>query len=271
MAAVDLEFGCFGKPENPPLVILHGLLGSSRNWMGVGKTLSEYFNVFAIDLRNHGNSPHADSMRYQDMVDDLVKWFEDKNISKAYLLGHSMGGKVAMAFACQNPDKLRGLIIEDIAMKEYSKRYDVEFDAMNSLDLDKVHSRSDADKLLESKISDAQWRQFLMTNLARDAEKKCFYWKVNLKALTEYLPNILKRSIRENEYYQGPCLFLRGENSDYIQDEDYDTIIEHFPRAAIVKVPDAGHNLHIDNPAFLVDILKQFLERTSHGASQKSA
>lgn len=245
--SVKLKYESLGKSGNPPLVIMHGLLGSSRNWMSVGDLLSEYFDVFVLDLRNHGGSPHRDSMSYEEMAQDLVEWLEDRGIDKFYLLGHSLGGKVAMTYACRYPGHLLGLIIEDIAPREYVLlRYRVEFDAMNGLDLAHVKTRGEADELLKVQITDWEWRQFILTNLVRDANKH-FHWRINLKALTAWLPEIMKNPLKESDRYDGPTLFLRGADSDYIREEDYGAIYKHFPHARIDVIEHAGHNAHIDN------------------------
>lgn len=259
MTAISLAFGSLGKPGNPPLIIMHGLLGSSRNWIGVGKLLSEYFNVFVLDLRNQGSSPHVDSMHYDDMVDDLVHFLEGKDINKFYLLGHSLGGKVAMAYACRYPERLLGLIVEDMAPKEYELRYGIEFEAMNSLNVEALIRRTDADEALKGKIPDWAWRQFILTNLQRGEDGR-FYWQINLRALTKWLPEIMKNPIKEGDRYEGPTIFLRAEKSDFITDDDYPTIREHFPNAEIVIIENSGHNVHIDNTEELVRVVREFAE-----------
>lgn len=258
MKSIPLAFITLGKPENPVLIILHGLLGSSRNWLGVGKILSDYFNVFLLDLRNHGASPHSDSMSYDDMVNDLFDWIDKNNIDSFYLLGHSLGGKVAMTYACRYPKGLLGLIIEDIAPKEYNLRYIEEFEAMNNLALESIKNRADADKFMEAKISDWAWRQFILTNLVRD-ENKNFHWQINLPILTRWLPQIMLNPIKNEDKFEGPTLFLRGENSDFINNDDYPNIYKHFPKVIIIEFPHTGHNIHIENTLGLVNALKSLL------------
>lgn len=260
MTAVPLAFGSLGKPGKPPLIILHGLLGSSRNWIGVGRLLSEYFNVFVLDLRNQGNSPHVDSMHYDDMVDDLVEWLKDKDIDKFYLLGHSLGGKVAMTYASRYPERLLGLIVEDMAPKEYALRYGIEFEAMNNLDLESLKTRTDADEALKPKIPDWAWRQFILTNLMRGDDGK-FRWQINLKSLTKWLPEIMKNPLKESDRYNGPTVFLRGVNSDFITDADYLAIGKYFPNSSVVVIENAGHNVHIDNTEGLVRTVREFVEK----------
>lgn len=257
---VELHFGSFGKSENPPLIILHGLMGSSRNWFSAGKVLAKSFNVFALDLRNHGKSPHNDSITFEDMVEDLSAWLSNKKIDTFYIMGHSLGGKVGMLFACRNPEKIKGLVVLDIAPKEYKMRYVEEFEAMAGLDFAKISSRKDAEEALSTSIKNGAWRQFILTNLVRDKEKN-FCWQVNLPVLQKFLPELLKSPLAPKESYNGPALFLRGEQSDFISDEDSKLIQQSFPRSIILKIPNAGHNVHIDNQGALVCVLVEFKER----------
>lgn len=258
MTSVSLHYETLGKSGNPPLIILHGLLGSSRNWLSVGKLLAENFDVFLLDLRNHGSSPHTDTMDYNEMVEDLLHWVDEKKLDTFYLLGHSLGGKVAMVFACRFPERVRALIVEDIAPKEYKLRYADEFQAMNDLSLKDVKNRTDADKAMEAKIPDWTWRQFILTNLKHTPDKH-FHWQINLPTLTQWLPQIMQNPIKNSDQYLGHTLFLRGETSDYITDDDYQTIYQHFPKASIITIPHTGHNIHIENTPRLIDVLKQLL------------
>lgn len=258
MTSVQLYYESLGKSGNPPLVILHGLLGSSRNWLNVGKMLSELFDVYLLDLRNHGNSPHTNTMDYNEMVDDLLIWVNEHNINNFYLLGHSLGGKVAMTFACRYPERLKALIIEDIVPKEYALRYSKEFQAMNDLHLETIKNRSDADKSMELTIPDWAWRQFLLTNLKHTPDKN-FHWQINLPIITASLLEIMKNPLKSDDLYNGTTLFLRGENSDFIDNEDYPKIYRHFPNATIINFTHTGHNIHVENTAGLIEALKKLL------------
>lgn len=257
--SLELEFGCFGSSKNSPLLILHGLLGSSRNWMSLGKDLSAFYNVFMLDMRNHGRSPHTDSHTYADMVEDLIHWLDRKRLGNFFIMGHSMGGKVAMAYACRHPERVLGLVIEDIAPREYKLRYEEDFKLMNALDLPHLNSRQEADDFLAQRIPEAGWRQFLLSNLVRDPQKG-FFWQINLQTLTRYLPDMMKNSLAENEKFLGPTLILRGALSDYIKDEDKAAINARFPHNVLVKVPEAGHNVHVDNKEAVLEALKAFRE-----------
>lgn len=254
--AVKLEWKFYGDEGKTPLVVLHGLLGSSRNWATVARLLGEHFAVFTLDLRNHGVSPHAESMFYEDMVRDVEAWVEERGLKKFFLLGHSLGGKAAMRYACQHGDRLLGLVVEDIAPKTYEVRYSLEFELMNNLDLKSAQSRLEIDNYFAQKITNLEWRQFLLTNLIRDKESKAFLWAVNLPVLTAFLPHIMQNSLESGDKYLGPVLFLKGEKSDFIVEGDYPAIKEYFPKSSIVEIHNAGHNLHIDNvPLFIENIV----------------
>lgn len=259
MHTVKLESRSLGRVGSPPLIIMHWLLGSSRNWLGAGKLLSEYFDVYILDIRNHGNSSHADSMNYQEMADDLVRWLGDKNIDQFYLLGHSLGGKIAMAYACRYPERLLGLIVEDVAPKEYVLNYDREFEAMNSLNLESINTRTDADEMLKAKIRHYEWRQFILSNLVRGEDNK-FYWQINLKILTELLPEIMKNPLKEDDKYEGPTLFLRGADSKFMDDKDYPAIRGYFPNSKVVVIEKSGHNVHVENTEGLIKAMNMFKE-----------
>ena len=160
-----------GGAGKPPLVILHGMLGSSRNWQTAGRDLAERFHVLALDLRNHGASPQADDMSYSAMIDDVRAWLDAQGFTKVTLLGHSMGGKVAMLLACRHPERVERLIVVDIAPKDYRwVAHRAEFAAMNELDLAHLKSRAEAELKFEARVDDWAMRKFLTTNLERDAE-----------------------------------------------------------------------------------------------------
>lgn len=256
---IEMEFGCFGNPVNPTLIIMHGLLGSSRNWLSLGKELAQYYNVFLLDMRNHGNSPHTEAINYDLMVEDLVYWVGSKNIDNFYLMGHSMGGKVAMVYACKFPQRVKGLIIEDIAPIEYPLRYVEEFEAMLELDLATINNRTDADNALAQKIPDSLWRQFLLTNLSRDPNTQKFYWKINLPVLKKHLADFMKNPLTPKDQYQGPVLVIQGALSDFIKKNDYPIFDQHFPKNKVLVVDDAGHNVHIENKNAVLEALRHFV------------
>ena len=244
-----------------PLVIVHGLYGSSDNWVNIGKRLAEKHTVYMVDQRNHGRSPFSDSHTFNDMRDDLLEFFEKHNIEKATLLGHSMGGKAAMWFAADYPEKVEKLVIADIAPKDYLLlKEDSQFYlhqnillAMMEIDFSKIKSRNDVDDFMAQKIDDVNIRQFLLKNVAKDKLNHQYKWRVNAGVLYDHLDEIvsgvnknwLEDRIPINSY---PVIFIRGMKSKYILPEDEPMIKEIYPDSRIIDIPDAGHWLHAEQP-----------------------
>ena len=230
----------------PPLVILHGILGSSRNWQTAGRDLAARYHVFAVDLRNHGSSPHADAMSFEAMAGDLRAWLDGQALDRVALLGHSMGGKVSMLFACRHPERVERLIIVDIAPKPYfwaGRRG--EFAAMRSLDLENLRSRADAERQLEAEVPDWAMRKFFATNLERTAEGK-WRWQIDLPAISAALPDLEKNPLGPGDRFTGPVLVVTGGRSPYVQPADEPAIRTHFPAAKFEAIAESGHNPHMD-------------------------
>lgn len=243
---VNLFHRDFGGAGHPPLVILHGLLGSSRNWETAGAALAEKFHVCALDLRNHGRSPHAGAMTYAAMTEDVLGWLDARALPRAVLLGHSLGGKVAMRLACRHADRVERLVVVDIAPRDYSAGiHQAEFTAMNELDLAGLGSRAEAESRLEARVPDWAMRKFLLTNLERGDDGR-WRWRIDLRALTAALPELEKNSLISDDRYRGSTLFILGEKSAYVQPADHATIRRHFPAARIETVAGAGHNPHME-------------------------
>ena len=244
--SVQLFHRDLGGAGRPPLVILHGMLGSSRNWQTTGRDLAARFHVRALDLRNHGDSPHAPEMTYAAMVADVLHWLDAQGLGRVTLMGHSMGGKVAMRLACHHPERVEELIVVDIAPRDYRwAAHREEFAAMNELDLAHLVSRAAAEKALEARVPDWAMRKFLLTNLARDANGP-WRWSINLPALTAALPAMEANSLAPTDRFAGPTLFIAGGRSRYVEAVDHAAIRRHFPAARIEVVPAAGHNPHIE-------------------------
>ena len=231
------------------------MLGSSRNWQTVGADLAEGRRVYALDLRNHGMSPHAEPMSYAAMAADVAAWLDSRGIGPAELIGHSMGGKVAMLLACRQPARVSRLVVVDIAPRDYrgaSQR--AEFAAMQELDLASVRTRAEAEMRMEGRVPDWAMRKFITTNLER-VPSGGWKWQVNLPALVASLPE-LERSPRDPPTAStAPCLFLAGGKSPYIRPQDHAGILEHFPAARIEVLAASGHNPHIDGRAAFVKAL----------------
>ena len=245
----------FGGGGNPPLVILHGLLGSSRNWQTVGKDLSARYHVLAPDLRNHGSSPHEPAMGYPEMQEDVLAWMDRSGLAQAMLLGHSMGGKVAMGLACAHPGRVSRLVVVDMAPKDYRwEAHRAEFAAMNELDLGGLASRAEAEMRFEARVPDWAMRKFLTTNLERD-QAGGWRWVIDLPTITQALPALERNALGPTARYDGPTRFILGGKSRYVAAGDTALIQAHFPRAEFVVLPEAGHNPHMDSrPAFVAAV-----------------
>ncbi len=243
--------------EGFPLIVLHGLLGSSDNWQSLSKQFSEHFRVFALDLRNHGASPHSDGFDYPAMAGDLGEFMDSQGIKEAFLMGHSMGGKTSMQFAAQYPDRVRKLISADIGIKRYPLHHTKILDALWSVDLKGISSRSDLDKALAAQLPDAALRAFLMKNVKRD-EQGLLNWKINLQVIREKYGNIAA-ALELPAPFGKPTLFMRGAHSDYVVPADESGIREYFPSAKFVTLEGAGHWLHAERPEEFADEVLKFL------------
>lgn len=253
------EFGEGGAGRRR-IVVLHGLLGSSRNWQSVATALAADRPVTALDLRNHGLSPHADTHSYEAMVADVAEWLAARGEGPALVLGHSMGGKVAMALACRRPESVAGVVVVDIAPRDYAlDHHRPHFAAMNALDLGAIASRAEAERLLGANGADAATVRFLATNLERGDEGR-LRWRVNLPLLTRELERMGHNPLGDHERFAGPALFVAGGRSAYVRGEDHAAIVRHFPRAAVEVLASAGHNPHIDTPAELVALVRSFAD-----------
>ena len=243
----------FPNESAPPLVILHGLLGSSKNWTTIGRHLQPQYDVHLLDLRNHGASFHANSMRWSELVADVLCYIDDKDLAKIYLVGHSLGGKLAMKFACEQADRVQHLVVVDIAAKDYSPHFDAVFRAMKRLDLSGLSQRKEADKILQEWIPDWAMRQFVLTNLIRT--EAGFEWQVNLEVLHASLPVIRKNSLLQTQRFLGPTLLILGEHSDFVQDQDVTHMHLHFPMLKCETIEEASHNVHVENRAAFLKTL----------------
>ena len=251
--------------NGPPLIILHGLYGSSDNWVSIAKMVSEHYTVYLPDLRNHGLSPHSEVMNYQAMSEDLLELAQQLNLNNFFLAGHSMGGKVAMSFALTWPEKISGLLIVDISpfVNEFGKnneylKHKTILEAMYKLNLSKITTRNDADAELKKKIKSEKIRGFILKNLQRSTENK-FTWKPNVPVLLNNLESIMESidpgTIPDEQITGFPVIFLKGSESDYIKKEDYPAILKIFPAAEINEIQGAGHWLHADKPEEFVKSL----------------
>ena len=214
---MKLNFRVLG--EGHPLIIMHGVFGSSDNWQTLGKVFAENYKVYLVDMRNHGNSPHSDEFNYQLMVEDIIELMKDEDISEAHILGHSMGGKVAMHLSAKYPDYVSKLIVVDIAPKHYPPHHQMIFEGFHAVDLATLKSRKEADDQMSQVISNLGVRQFILKNLDRKKDGT-FQWKLNLRAIEGAIESVGAGMDSEVNYH-GSVLFLGGSKSDYIKSEDH--------------------------------------------------
>jgi esterase len=243
---VALHHRDLGGSGDPPIVLLHGLLGSSRNWQTAGRALADAGRrVYALDLRNHGLSPHAQAMAYASMVADVLAWMDAHAAGPVELVGHSMGGKVAMLLACRHPGRVSRLVVVDIAPRDYSwPERRQEFAAMNELDLATLRSRAEAEARFEARVPKWADRKFLTTNLERTGGG--WKWQVNLPAITAALGELERNPLLPGDRYLGPALFISGEKSRYVGPGDKEEILAHFPAARFEVIAGSGHTPHIE-------------------------
>lgn len=247
------EFGGQGLP----VVILHGLFASSKNWVGTAQYLSGFSRPFALDMRNHGDSPHSESHTLEDMIGDLDQWLAERELDQAVLLGHSMGGLVSMGFSLSHPRAVRGLIVVDILPRAYRPDFTREFTAL-SLDLSPYKSRREIDQAMEPIVPDLQVRQFLQMNVERSDGG--FRWKLNVPALksSEFLQGPDFSIFREP--YEGPALLIAGGESPFAQADDRHRFNEYFPNGRIEVLEDCGHWLHYICSQEFQSVVREFIE-----------
>ncbi len=253
----ELHFTASGSGQ--PLVVLHGLFGSGKNWQSHSRQYANHYQVFNVDLRNHGQSFHADEMNYPVMAADVAQLLQRLALGDCYVLGHSMGGKVAMTLALQNPDLVARMIVADIAPVAYFHHYDDLIDPIMALHLDTLESRAQADQLLRQNIPEDQLRAFLLQNLARESD--AWRWRINWRVIQrdmEWLTGFI--DLPDERSVEIPTLFLRGANSDYIGDPEIDVIRRHFSNPRIETIAAAGHWLHAENPDAFNRLVLEFLQ-----------
>lgn len=253
MKLFNREFG-----EGSPLIIVHGLFGSSDNWYSIAKKFSLDFEVHTLDLRNHGNSPHHDEFNYKIMTRDLDHYLKEKGITKTSIIGHSMGGKLAMNFTLKNPERIQNLIVIDIAPRSYPVHHDLIIDSLLEIDLHKYHKRNEVDEVLSEMIPSIRVRQFLLKNLKKE-ENGAFTWKINLRAINDNIENIVSGITSKNSF-NGKTLFIAGDKSNYIRPVDEEHIIDLFPNAEVIYLPKVGHWVHAEAPDLLYDTIINFIK-----------
>lgn len=251
--------------EGPALLLLHGVFGSLENLGGVSQRLQDRWQIHGLDLRNHGKSPHTDTMDYPSMAEDVIHYMDQQGLDQALILGHSMGGKVAMQAALTYPDRIRGIIVADIAPVTYKPRHDVILEGLKGLDLARVGSRKDADEALQAQVETPEVRSFLLKNLVRipedeqDGSGALYRWRLNLPVIEQCYANLAA----EPEFttpYEGPVLFIKGELSAYIQQRHEDAIRTRFPDARMHVIEGTGHWLHAEKADEFAAVCREFLD-----------
>ncbi len=255
MQVVDLYFEEFGSALEQPLIILHGFFASSRNWRQVAEKLSAHFHVYVLDLRNHGASPHHPMMDYPSMTADLLHFMDSHQLTGASLLGHSMGGKIAMWFALNHPERVDKLIVADIAPISYQHSFDKLINALKILPLADIANRKQAELMLADAIPELSYRQFLLQNLT--LTENGYSWRIDLDIFYRMAPSII--AFPDTKFlsaYTGESLFLAGKNSDYVRLADINAL---FPLAKLKVIADAGHWLHVQQPVAFTESVVDFL------------
>jgi len=255
---MQLSFKRYGN--GPPLLILHGLLGSGSNWHTLSsRVFADHYEVFTPDLRNHGRSPHSDVFDYPTLAGDVRDFMQQQGLDRVHLLGHSMGGKVAMHVALLYPHLLDRLIVVDIAPKPYAPRHLEILDILGAIDPADYDTRQEIDAALARSIPSLPTRQLLLKNLDYDGTR--YRWKMNLPAIIANYDAINKGLVVEGTFDQ-PTLFVRGETSDYVDDADEGLILRSFPNAQVVTIPGAGHWVHADAPQPFAAAVLAFLSQS---------
>lgn len=253
---IQLNFREVG--EGPPLIILHGVFGSGDNWLTISKLFAPHFHVFLVDQRNHGRSPHTDDFSYDLLVEDLHDFANQQNLETFFLIGHSMGGKVAMKFAARYPGRLRKLVVVDIAPRYYNPHHQQILAGLKAIDPDTMSGRAEAEQAMAAHIPELDVRQFLLKNLYRNEEGK-FAFRINLPVLERSIA-IIGEALAPDSRIQVPSLFIKGQNSRYISDQDKTEIPVMFPNSSLVEIAGAGHWVQAEQPQLFADTVLDFFQ-----------
>src|SRR5436189_2650562 len=253
---MQLHFKEYGSGE--PLVVLHGLFGSLDNWRSFSLKLADSFRILAVDQRNHGRSPHSEEMNYRVMAQDIFQFMDQKQLERAHVLGHSMGGKTAMQLALNHPERLGKLMVVDIAPRAYPPHHAKIFSTMMALDLTTFRTRNQVQEAMAPSIPDLAVRQFLLKNLELAASGG-LRWRFGLQEVFSNYHHLCEALVSDLPFAK-PCLFIRGEHSDYLSESDLPLIQQLFPKARLEIIPQAGHWVHVDNPDSFTQKVRVFLQ-----------
>lgn len=244
--------------QGRPLIILHGLFGSSDNWYTLSKTFSKHYAVYVVDQRNHGQSQHADEMNYAALTEDLHDFVTEHQLTRPMIIGHSMGGKTTMNYAVKYPDEIDRFVIVDIVPKVYPMHHDHILEGLHDIPFGHLSSRTEADAILSRNVPEPEVRQFLLKNLGRRPDGG-FEWKINLEAIDRHIGELGEGMIYSGKQ-AGSCLFIRGKKSNYYGPGDEDRIRAVFPNAEIVTM-DTGHWVQAERPEEFAQIVLTYLAR----------
>ncbi|MBS3803845.1 MAG: alpha/beta fold hydrolase [Oleiphilaceae bacterium] len=262
--SVELNYRVSGEGE--PVILLHGLFGSLENLSGVTQRLQDQWQVHGLDQRNHGRSPHTETMDYPAMAEDVLAYMDRQGLGKVSVLGHSMGGKTAMELALSHPERVSRLIVADIAPVTYKARHDEVLEGMRAVDLASIKSRQEADETLRQYVEMPMVRQFLLKNLERLSDKdrsddnnRRFRWRINLPVIEKHYQDLAAAPSAEGPF-NGPTLFIKGAESAYIQDKHRDRVAKLFPKAELRIVVGTGHWLHAEKVDAFTNLCRRFLQ-----------
>lgn len=251
---IELNARVTGQGE--PVILLHGLFGSLENLGGIARQLAAHYEVHSLDLRNHGRSPHTEQLNYDVMAEDVLRYMDLHDIQRPRVLGHSMGGKVGMTLALKAPQRIRQLVVADIAPVHYGAHHDGVFSGLAAIDLKTLTSRQQADECLQRHVPEMPVRQFLLKNLVKSGEGG-FQWRLNLPTIIRHYDQILQGQHAEHPY-TGPVLFIKGGLSDYIKPGYQEHTATLFPNAQLKIIPGTGHWLHADKPELFARLVLRF-------------
>lgn len=240
--------------EGPPLVLIHGLFGSLENLGGLARPLAERFRVYSVDLPNHGRSPHSEGATLASMAAQLSQWLQERGLASARLLGHSLGGKVAMELALSQPEKVERLLVMDIAPSAYKNRHQSVFEGLQAIQPERLATRAEAEEILNGHVAEPGVRSFLLKNLVKSGSG--FQWRMNLPELARAYPQLIAEN--RSGSFTAPTLFVKGGRSDYLQEQHGPDVHSRFPHAQFKVVADAGHWLHAEKPAIVAALAMRF-------------
>ncbi len=253
-----MKLNFYQTGSGPDLIILHGLFGSASNFRTLANKFGEFYRVSCLDLRNHGASPHDDDVSFDAMASDIIEFMDDHGLETTALMGHSLGGKVAMQMALNHPERISALIVGDIAPVEYPHHHDRIFEGLRAVSEKSVSSRREAEQILAEYVEIPEVRLFLLTNLVRTPDNQSLVWRINISGLEKGYAHIARAP--DGKAYDGPSLFIRGALSDYINSANMPAIYRFFPNAEIITLEGAGHWLHAEKPKEYLAIVLNFLE-----------